>query len=223
MTKNHLQEAWDNLPKPSYYISTGKGNVLYTLRYLQWEISSYGDHPTPYQVTSHVVNLSTDKDEAIQKAKNYCADSMFELKLESITEDTNDWGSAGSEYRDQEAWEARQEETRIYNSIQEVLAIAYADIKNIFYQPVPTTEGVRILFSGKVLGTKWVDNDFGGTEKCLFQDDRGFKMWGNYGSRMTNATEDDGYLQFMAFCKPSKDDEYFGFFNKPIQAKGRKQ
>ena len=223
ITNNHLKEAWDRLPSPYYYISTGRGNVLYTLRYAQWEISNYGDQPTPYEKTSHVINLSTDKNEAIQKAKDYCSDSMFELKLESITDDTNDWGTAGSEYFDKEAWEARQEETRIYNSIQEVLAIAYADIKDIFYDKVPSTDGERILFSGYVLGTKWVENDFGGTEKCLFQDNRGFKVWGNYGQRMSDATEEDGYLQFMAFSTPSDDDEYFGFFNKPIQAKGRKQ
>jgi hypothetical protein len=221
MTNNHLQEAWASLPEPYYYISTGRGNVLYTLRYAQWQISTYGDLPTPYEKTSHVVNLSTDKNEAIEKAKKYCSDSNLELKLESITDDTNEWGTAGTEYFDKLAWEARQEETRIYNSVQEIQAIAFADIKDIFYQKVPSTDDERILFSGYVLGAKWVDNDFGGTWKCLFQDNRGFKVWGNYGQRMSDATEEDGYLQFMAFCTPSKDDEYFGFINRPIQAKGR--
>tara|TARA_R100001440_G_scaffold54406_1_gene74253 strand:+ start:25409 stop:26086 length:678 start_codon:yes stop_codon:yes gene_type:complete len=221
MTNNHLQEAWASLPKSYYYISTGKGNVLYTLRYLEWKINSYGDFPTPYQATSHVVNLSTDKEEAIQKAKDYCKEYVYELKLGSITDDTNEWGTAGSEYFDKVAWEARQEETRILNSVREIQAIAFADIKDIFYDKVPSTDGERILFSGYVLGTKWVENDFGGTEKCLFQDNRGFKVWGNYGQRMSDATEEDGYLQFMAFCTPSDDDEYFGFINRPIQAKGR--
>jgi len=215
------KEAWANLPKPSYYISTGKGDVLYTLKYLEWKVSSYGDTPTPYQATSHVVNLSTDKEEAIKKAKDYCKDSCYELVIGSITDDTNEWGTAGTEYFDKEAWEARQEETRIQNSVQEIQAIAFADIKDIFYQKVPSTDGERMLFSGYVLGTKWVENDFGGTEKCLFQDNRGFKVWGNYGQRMSDATEEDGYLQFMAFCTPSDDDEYFGFINRPIQAKGR--
>lgn len=61
--------------KPGYYISTGLLNNYYTLRYVTIDVGqqSAGDgiQPTLTSVTRdyHVQNLSTDKDEAIAKAK----------------------------------------------------------------------------------------------------------------------------------------------------------
>jgi hypothetical protein len=75
---------------------------------------------------------------------------------------------------------------------------------------VPITEE-RIKFEGVVLGIKKVETQWGDTAKCLFQDDRGFKVWGGC------VGERGDRLSFFARVNPSKDDAKFGFYTRPTK------
>jgi hypothetical protein len=107
--------------------------------------------------------------------------------------------------------------------------IAYQEIKELFFETVPNSyiddsnqllqTSKKIYFSGKVLGTKVVEGDYGTYLKCLFKDNRGFTLYGNYGSRLQDRTDGEGNLEFFAYCKPSDDDKYFGFFNNATKSK----
>ena len=79
-------------------------------------------------------------------------------------------------------------------------------------QPVPVTEE-RIKFTGEVLNVRGdylrLDNGLEVTvEKCLFLDDRGFKLWGS------KLAEKGDRISFDATVSVSKDDEKFGFFKR---------
>lgn len=81
--------------------------------------------------------------------------------------------------------------------------------------PAPVVEG-RIVIEGRVLSTKWVDNDFGGCVKMLVLDDRGFKV---YGTRPGSLSVEKGdRVRFTATVKASRDDEAFGFYSRPTKA-----
>jgi hypothetical protein len=80
--------------------------------------------------------------------------------------------------------------------------------------PTELTDG-RQVFTGVVLGLKWVDSEWGGGTKIIFQDDRGFKLWG---SRTANF-EKGNRVSFVARIEISKKDACFGFFSRPTKGK----
>jgi hypothetical protein len=93
----------------------------------------------------------------------------------------------------------------------------------------PVVEG-RIVVTGEVLTTKWQDSDFGSTLKMLVRDDRGFKVWGSVPKSLqaswssvtgedTPSVEKGNRVTFTAQVEKSRDDETFGFFKRPTQAK----
>lgn len=80
-------------------------------------------------------------------------------------------------------------------------------------QPVPTG---RIVLTGEVLTTKYVDSQFGSTLKMLVKEDRGFKVWGTVPNSLD--VERGDRVAFTATVEPSKDDATFGFFTRPSKA-----
>ena len=77
-------------------------------------------------------------------------------------------------------------------------------------EPVPVTDE-RMQITGKILATKYVENDWGGSMKSLVQDDRGFKVWG------TSQAEKGDRVSFMARVEVSEDDPKFGFYKRPTK------
>lgn len=85
--------------------------------------------------------------------------------------------------------------------------------------PAPVVEG-RITVTGEVLSTKAQDSPYGPTLKMLVLEERGFKVWGT----LPRALEADVPLVgkrvvFTASVERSDDDECFGFFKRPAQAR----
>ena len=80
--------------------------------------------------------------------------------------------------------------------------------------PAELLEG-RQRFTGVVLGTKWVESDWGGSVKLLIADDRGFKLWG---SAPDTADQFKGAkVAFDARVKASDKDACFGFYSRPTK------
>ena len=80
--------------------------------------------------------------------------------------------------------------------------------------PAECLEG-RQRFTGVVLGTKWVESDWGGSVKLLIAEDRGFKLWG---SAPDSADQFKGAtIAFDARVKASDKDACFGFYSRPTK------
>jgi len=77
-------------------------------------------------------------------------------------------------------------------------------------EPVPITDG-RIRFTGKIVHTREVENQWGSSKKCLFIDDRGFKLYGG------DVGDEGDRVTFIARVEPSSDDTKFGFFKRPTK------
>ena len=86
-------------------------------------------------------------------------------------------------------------------------------------EDVPSGPG-RIVVTGKVLSTKWVESQYGGALKMLVKDARGFKVWGTVPSSLSSSDAFDGCtVTFTARLEPSRDDSKFGFFSRPTKAR----
>jgi len=200
--------------KPHFFITTGQDNIMYTLRYrsIAWT-KGEGGMPLSYIKTEHCANLSTDYEKAVAKAKKHAGDNPLIL---GGAKDTNKWGSGFSgidttpqvdtawlEEQEQRVEELRKEDEEARRIEREAYEKA---------EPVPVTQE-RIQFTGVVLGTKNVETQWGVNTKCLFQDDRGFKIWGGFiGNRGDK-------VSFVARVQVSEDDAKFGFFKRPTKIK----
>lgn len=90
------------------------------------------------------------------------------------------------------------------------------EIKNKPEMEVP--EG-KIRITGKIISTKWVEDDFGGSLKMLVEDERGFRVWGTMPSKLQDEDiSDDDTIAFTATVTRSDDDPTFGFFKRPTQS-----
>lgn len=76
----------------------------------------------------------------------------------------------------------------------------------------------RIVVTGKVVSTKWVDNDFGGSLKMVVEDDRGFRVYGTVPFIIGDVQRDDR-VSFTATLQQSEKDAAFGFYSRPSKAK----
>lgn len=80
-------------------------------------------------------------------------------------------------------------------------------------KPVPVG---RMRIVGKVLMTKWVETEFGTTQKMLVAHADGWKVYGTVPSMLRGGTELKGAtVEFTATVEASKDDAKFGFFRRP--------
>lgn len=93
----------------------------------------------------------------------------------------------------------------------------------------PNREAVpsdRIQVTGEVQSLKLKETHYGPTFKMLVLDDRGFKV---YGSVPSAVEEEFAFtwvkvgkgmrVTFTATTKPSEEDEHFGFYSRPANAK----
>lgn len=198
MTKQELENF-----EPHYFISTGEDNIMFTLKYNRIDYTSLDGVPVPYVRSFYCGNLSTDYEKAVAKAKEKAGD--YPLILEGAKE-TNQWGSGGNKKttpQDNTAWlqEERQRQKEL-DQIERLKKEAWEKA-----QPVPVTYS-RIKFTGVVLGNKTVETQWGRETKSLFQDDRGFKIYGGY------LADKGDKISFEASVTVSKDDEKFGFFKR---------
>lgn len=105
--------------------------------------------------------------------------------------------------------------------------------------PVAEISGKGIDLAGVILGVKEKENAYGSATKMLFEDDRGFRLWGTVAAPLVKVLVDEGMIEwdreagydgdwvlkadrprveFVANVSPSDDDELFGFFNRPRRA-----
>lgn len=98
-------------------------------------------------------------------------------------------------------------------------------------QPQAPVVTGRIVVTGEVLSTKFVDGHWGSCVKMLVRDDRGFKVWGTRPQSLEPRTEWDAEgqlavagaergdrVRFTATVEASHDDPSFGFFKRPARA-----
>jgi len=205
-----------------YYISSGFGNGMYTLREHNYIPTNYGFN----EKDSYIRNLSRDFDKAITKAKEYVGDRD---KLEVGNKfDLEKWGEAEKPYRweapvltpeeiakrEAEAMAQAKKEAEEEAEYQEVLRLRQEAYDKA--DPVPVTDD-RIKFTGVIEKTYHKDNQWGGQWRMFFIDDRGFKL---NGASITSPAKDiteGSRVSFVATVTPSFDDPKFGFFKRPNQ------
>ena len=212
-----------------YYISSGFGNGMYTLREHNYIPTNYGFN----EKDSYIRNLSRDFDKAITKAKEYVGDSD---KLEVGNKfDLEKWGEAEKPYR----WEApeltpeeiakREADAKAKAEKKAIEDAEYAEIKRQEQEvydkadPVPVTDD-RIKFTGVIQKTYFTNNQWGGSTRMFFLDDRGFRLNGSAiketyidedGDEDRRFVDDDVRVSFVAKVTPSDDDPKFGFIKRP--------
>lgn len=199
--------------KPYYFLTTGRtessSNVMYTLRKskLTWIETEAGLEP---RTTSyHVQNLSTNYVSAIEKARQIAGD--VQLKIEP-KQDTRSWGEGTFDLNKESKY---LKELEIQN-IQKTFLSQYKELPYI--QVVPNTED-RISFEGKIISTKFEDNQYGGSIKMIFEDNRGFRLRGTL-PKILNDIESDLKnlsIRFFAQVKISDNDKSFGFYKRPTK------
>ena len=253
--------------KWNYYIGSGWGNKMYTLR-------EYIQFPTNNGVSEsdrHVRNLGTKYDESYAKAVNYAKEKNVPLhaspidikdKYESLDPIIRKTSELVAQQKEEdkiklekdlkeffnlhpvliEAWEfyINHEEVDyfqdaffdIYNKLLQYGSLSSKQIEFCYNmlsdfeenqiarkeqaildanaEPVPVTDE-RMQITGKILATKYVENDWGGSMKSLVQDDRGFKVWG------TSQADKGDRVTFMARVEVSQDDPKFGFYKRPTK------
>ena len=93
-----------------YWIDTGEDNIMYTLKYSFVDYRKGIDGiAEPYVKTNYCYNLSTDYEQAVQKAKEIVGNAKLTLNGEK---DTNEWGTGANrkvEY-DNSAWLEQKEQ-----------------------------------------------------------------------------------------------------------------
>jgi hypothetical protein len=212
-----------------YYISSGFGNGMYTLREHNYIPTNYGFN----EKDSYIRNLSRDFDKAITKAKEYVGDSD---KLEVGNKfDLEKWGEAEKPYR----WEApeltpeeiakREADAKAKAEKKALEDAEYAEIKRQKQEvydkadPVPVTDD-RIKFTGVIQKTYFTNNQWGGSTRMFFIDDRGFRLNGSAiketyidedGDEDRRFVDDAVRVSFVAKVTPSDDDPKFGFVKRP--------
>ena len=87
-------------------------------------------------------------------------------------------------------WERKSAEI-INNYLSQYKDLEWSEI-------VPSTEE-RVEFSGKILNTKYQENQFGGSLKMLFQDERGFKLWGSVPNKLLEENLENLKIKFIIY------------------------
>ena len=107
----------------------------------------------------------------------------------------------------------RQPDVRAH---QLVRALVAARAARPIASPIPTG---RVTIVGKVISTKWVENNYGGSLKMLVESEQGWRVFGTVPSRLgevlarTEGTLVGSKVAFTAEVTPKEAD--FGFFSRP--------
>ena len=206
---NHNIELEFANNNPSYYfISTGhtenSNDVFYTLRKTFINTRYFDGIAQPFIDSTHIQNLSTDYNKAITNNHN--------LKI-TPKKEMNAWGE-GFNNKEEELlrkklqWERKSEEI-VNNYLSQYKDLEWSEV-------VPSTEE-RVEFSGKILNTKYQENQFGGSLKMLFQDERGFKLWGSVPNKLLEQNLPNLKIKFIASVQVSRNDKSFGYFKRPTK------
>lgn len=211
---NHEIELEFATNNPCYYfISTGQSEnankIFYTLRKTFINTSRYFDGISqPYVDSKHIQNLSTVYETAVSKAKNIVDNQPLKITSE---QDMNSWGEGSYNHQEQ----LRIEKFRWEQKSLEITKNFMSQYKELEYkQIVPVTKD-RIQFEGKIINTKYQENQFGGNLKMLFEDARGFKLWGSVPSKLLDEELNNLNIKFIATVSVSDKDSSFGFFKRP--------
>ncbi len=212
---NKIESEFANNNPSYYFISTGKSEnsnkIFYTLRKTFINTTRYFDGVSqPFVDSKHIQNLSTAYENAVSKAKNIVDNEP--LKITSKQE-MNSWGEGSYDHQEQ----LRIEKFRWEQKSSEIFENFMSQYKELEYkQIVPVTED-RIQFEGKIINTKFQENQFGGTLKMLFEDTRGFKLWGSVPSKLLDEELSNLNIKFLATVSVSDKDSSFGFFKRPTK------
>ena len=200
---------------PSYYfIGTGhsenSNNIFYTLRKTFINNSFFDGMSQPFVDSKHIQNLSIVYTNAVSKAKKIVIDEPLKITPEK---EMNSWGDGSYDHQEQLRfakfrWEKKSLE------IAENFMTQYAELE--YKQVVPFTED-RMQFEGKIINTKFQENQFGGTLKMLFEDIRGFRLWGSVPSKLLDEELNNLNIKFLASVQVSNTDTSFGFFKRPTK------
>ena len=213
-----------------FYISSGLGNGMYTLR----EYYIFPTNAGFSESDRYIRNLSRDFDKAVVKAKEYVGKND---KLEVGKEfNLNAWGDADRSYyvvpelspeeiakREAEALKQQEEKAKAEAEYQAVLL----ERQKIYdmAEPVPTLDE-RIEFSGVIEKTYIKESQWGSQRRCFFIDDRGFKLNGTCPKTVVQIEDEDGFydvneysqegdrVTFIARVSVSDEDPKFGFFKR---------
>ncbi len=215
-----------------FYISSGFGNGMFTLREHSLIHTNYGIK----EDDRYIKNLARDYDKAVIKARQFI-DSIGEYAVldEGKAWDLEKWGEAEKPNR----WEAPVLSPKEIAKIEadkkakdKAKAEAQAErlederLKQEAYdkaEPVPVTDK-RIKFTGVIEKTYYTYNQWGGSTKMFFVDDRGFKLNGtaiketfldDEGDEVTQYVDNGVKVSFIAKVVPSDDDSKFGFIKRP--------
>ena len=199
--------------KPYYILTTGRSEsssmVMYTLRKyeLDWIKTEAGLEPR--KTSYHVQNLSTNYVSAIEKARQIAGDVKLEIEPKK---DTRSWGEGSLDSNQDSKYLSKL-------AIQDIKKSFLSQYQELPYiQVVPNTED-RISLEGKIVSTKFVDNDFGGSMKMLFEDNRGFRLWGAVPKKLNDneSNLNNMSIRFIAQVKVSDNDKSFGFYKRPTK------
>ena len=199
--------------KPYYILTTGRSEssskIMYTLRKYELDWISTEAGLEPRKTSYHVQNLSTNYVKAIEKARQIAGDTKLEIEPK---QDTKSWGEGSTDSNQDSKY---QKELKIQN-IEKNFLRQYEELPYIHV--VPNTED-RISFEGKIVSTKFVDNDFGGSMKMLFEDNRGFRLWGALPKTLNDSESNlnNINIKFIAQVKVSDNDKCFGFYKRPTK------
>jgi len=231
--------------KNCYYISSGFGNGMFTLREHSVFKTNYGLK----EEDRYIKTLARDYDKAVAKAKEYVGENG---KLEiSKPFELAKWGEAEKNYRyippvlSDEEIAKREAEAKVKAEEKAKREAEYAEVLRLRQEeydraePIPVTND-RIRFKGTVEGTYSKETQWGIQHKMFLIDDRGFKINGTnvkvpYIDSVTGkpeiineGTEDEferktfvkkgDRVSFIAKVQPS-DDPKFGFFKRPTNIK----
>ena len=212
-----------------YYISSGLGNGMYTLREHNIIPTDFGFNETDH----YVKTLARDFDKAVAKAKEFVGDRDV-LRIDEEF-DLEIWGEALSpqpKWEDTRTPEEIAAEVAEQEAKQAAIDAEYQEVKRLQQEaydkmaPVPVTDE-RIKLTGVVEKTYFKDSQWGGSFRMFFIDDRGFKLNGSAWQVKYDFDEDGDYsrktvpegtrVSFMAKVVVSDDDPKFGFFKRPTK------
>jgi len=212
---NQIELEFTN-KNPSYYFiaigqSENSNKIFYTLRKTFTNTSRYFDGVSqPFVDSKHIQNLSTVYENAVSKAKNIVDNHPLKITSE---QDMNSWGEGSYDHQEQlQIVKFRWEQKAL--KITEDFMSQYKELE--MSEVVPFTNE-RIEFSGKILNTKYQENQFGGSLKMLFKDARGFKLWGSVPSKLLDKELINLNIKFLATVSVSDKDASFGFFKRPTK------
>jgi hypothetical protein len=212
---NQIELEFSNSNPCYYFISTGhsenSNKIFYTLRKTFINTSRYFDGISqPFVDSNHIQNLSTVYENAVSKAKNIVDNQP--LKIISKKE-MNTWGEGSYDNQEQQRIKKFRWEQKALKITEDYMS-QYKELE--YKQIVPVTED-RIQFEGKIINTKFQENQFGGTFKMLFEDIKGFRLWGSVPSKLLDEELNNLDIKFLATVSVSDKDSSFGFFKRPTK------